>query len=127
MLGGLIAGSLINVAEYFIHGVLLDKQWTAAFAALGKTPTGWTIFIPSNFLIGIIGVWVYTKLRPNYGPGPKTALRSALSIWIVFWVIPEMALQPMHLFPNVLLFTTIAVGLLDSIPAILLGAWIYRP
>jgi hypothetical protein len=37
-----------------------------------------------------------------------------------------MALQPMDIFPNVLLFTTIAVGLLDSIPAVLLGAWIYR-
>jgi hypothetical protein len=127
MLGGLAAGLLINVVEYLIHGVLLDPQWTAAFAALGKIPTGWTTFIPSNFLVGIFGVWVYARFRPHYGPGPKTALRSAFSIWIVFWVIPTMALQPMHLFPNALLFTTILVGLLNSIPAVLLGAWIYRP
>jgi hypothetical protein len=127
ILAGVVAGLLINAVEYLVHGVLLNPQWTAAFAALGKTPTGWTTFIPSNFLVGIIGIWVYTKFRPNYGPGPKTALRSALSIWIVFWVIPMMALQPMDLFPNMLVFTTIVVGLLDSIPAILLGAWIYRP
>ena len=44
----------------------------------------------------------------------------------MFWVIPEMALQPLKLFPASLLFTVIAVGLLDSIPAVLLGAWIYR-
>jgi hypothetical protein len=37
-----------------------------------------------------------------------------------------MALQPLGIFPNVLLFATIAAGLLDSIPAVLLGAWIYR-
>jgi hypothetical protein len=127
ILAGVVAGLLINAVEYLVHGVLLNPQWTGAFAALGKTPTGWTAFIPSNFLVGIIGIWVYTKFRPNYGPGPKTALRSALSIWIVFWVIPMMALQPMDLFPNMLVFTTIVVGLLDSIPAILLGAWIYRP
>jgi hypothetical protein len=127
MLGGLIAGLLINGIEYLAHGVFLDQQWTAAFATLGKTPRGWTIYIPSNFLVGIIGIWVYTYLRPTYGPGPKTALRSALSIWMVFWVIPMLALQPMQLFPNVLLLATIAVGLLDSIPAVLLGAWIYRP
>jgi hypothetical protein len=127
MLGGFAAGLLINAIEYFVHGVLLDPQWTAAFAALGKTPQGWTTFIPSNFLVGVVGVWIYTKFRPNYGPGPWTALRSALSIWIVFWAIPMMALQPMNIFPNVLVFTTIAVGLLDSIPAVLLGAWIYRP
>ena len=69
------------------NGVLLDPEWTAAFAALGKTPTGWTTFIPSNFLVGVIGIWIYAKFRPNYGPGPRTALRSALSIWAVFWAI----------------------------------------
>jgi hypothetical protein len=127
IVGGLTAGLLINAVEYFVHGMLLDPQWTAAFAALGKTPKGWTTFIPSNFLVGIFGVLVYARLRPKYGPGLRTALRSGLAIWIVFWVIPTMALQPMELFPNVLLFTTIAVGLLDSIPAVALGAWIYRP
>jgi len=127
LFGGIIAGAFINAAEYLVHGLLLDPQWTAAFAALGKTPTGWATFIPSNFLVGIIGIWIYAKFRPNYGPGPLTALRSAVSIWAVFWAIPMMALQPMHLFPNLLIFTTIVVGLLDSVPAVLLGAWIYRP
>jgi len=125
-LGGLAAGLVINEMEYLVHGMFLDAQWTAAFAALGKTPTGWTTFIPANFLVGIIAIWVYTRLRPSYGPGPKTALRAALAVWVVFWVIPEAALQPLNLFPNSLLLTVIAVGLLDSIPAILLGAWIYR-
>lgn len=37
------------------------------------------------------------------------------------------ALQPMNLFPNALLFATIFVGLLDRVPAVLLGAWVYRP
>jgi hypothetical protein len=125
--GGLAAGLVINVIEYFVHGMFLDAQWTAAFAALGKTPTGWTTFIPANFLVGIIGIWVYARMRPSYGPGPKTGVRAALAVWAVFWVIPEAALQPLNLFPNSLLFTVIVVGLLDSIPAILLGAWIYRP
>jgi hypothetical protein len=126
ILGGLAAGLLINAVEYIVHGVLLDPQWTAAFAALGKTPKGWTTFIPSNFVVGIIGIWIYAKFLPNYGRGYKIALRSAMSIWMVFWVIPMMAFQPLAIFPNVLLFDTIAVVLLDSILAVLLGAWIYR-
>ncbi len=125
MLGGLAAGLFVNAVEYVVHGVLLDPQWTAAFAALGKVPRGWATFIPANFVVGLVGIWVYTKFLPGYGPGRTTALRAALSIWIVFWVIPTMAMQPMDLFPDVLLFSTIAVGLLDSIPAVLLGAWIY--
>ncbi len=126
LFGGVAAGLVINAIEYLVHGIFLDAQWTAAFAALGKAPTGWTTFIPANFLVGIISVWVYTRMSPNYGSGPKTAVRAALAVWVVFWVIPEMALQPLKLFPSSLLFTVIAVGLLDSIPAVLLGAWIYR-
>jgi hypothetical protein len=126
LFGGVAAGLVINAIEYFVHGIFLDAQWTAAFAALGKTPTGWTTFIPANFLVGVISVWAYARMSPNYGPGPKTAVRAALAVWVVFWVIPEMALQPLNLFPASLLFTVIAVGLLDSIPAVLLGAWIYQ-
>lgn len=126
ILGGLAAGLLINAVEYLVHRVLLDPQWTAAFAALGKTPKGWTSIIPSNFVVGTIGIWIYAKFLPNYGPGHKTALRGALIIWVVFWAIPMMALLPLDIFPNFLLFATIAVGLLDSILAVLLGAWIYR-
>jgi hypothetical protein len=126
LFGGIAAGLVINAIEYLVHGIFLDAQWTTAFAALRKTPTGWTTFIPANFLVGVISVWAYTRISPNYGPGPKTAVRAALAVWVVFWVIPEMALLPLNLFPASLLFTVIAVGLLDSIPAVLLGAWIYR-
>ena len=125
LLGGLAAGLVINAIEYLVHGMFLDAQWTAAFAALGKTPTGWTTFIPANFLVGIIAIWVYSRLIPSYGPGPKTAVRAAVAVWVVFWVVPEAALQPLNLFPNSLLLTVVAIGLLDSIPAVLLGAWIY--
>ena len=117
---------VINAIEYLVHGMFLDAQWTAAFAALGKTPTGWTTFIPSNFFVGLLAIWVYTRMSPSYGPGSRTAVRAALAVWVVFWAIPEMALQPLKLFPDSLLFTVIAVGLLDNIPAVLLGAWIYR-
>ena len=94
-LGGLAAGLVINEMEYLVHGMFLDAQWTAAFAALGRKPTGWATFIPANFLVGIIAIWVYTRLRPSYGPGPKTAVRAALAVWLVFWVVPEAALQPL--------------------------------
>ena len=117
---------VINAIEYLVHGIFLDAQWTAAFAALGKTPTGWTTFIPANFLVGVISIWVYSRMSPNYGSGPRTAVRAALAVWVVFWVIPEMALIPLNLFPASLLFTVIAAGLLDSIQAVLLGAWICR-
>src|SRR5437762_9978176 len=104
LFGGFAAGLVINAIEYLAHGMFLDAQWTAAFAALGKTPSGWTTFIPANFLVGVIAIWVYTVLTRSYGPSPKTAVRAALAVWVVFWVIPELALQPLKLFPDSLLF-----------------------
>ena len=124
--GGLLAGVVINAGELLLHRVLLQQRWTAAFAALGKHPTGWAQFIPANFLVGFFIVWLYTRLRSRYGPGPRTALRAGLAMWVVFWVIPTMALVPLELFPNQLLFLIIAGGLINAHLAALLGAWVYK-
>ena len=124
--GGLVAGLIVSAFEYGGHRVYLDKAWTAAFRALGKSPAGWSTFIPANFLVGILLVWLYARLGPRYGGGPKTALRSGLAIWMVFWVIPLIAIAPMDLFPNSLLAGAIGLGLVDANLAVLLGAWIYQ-
>jgi hypothetical protein len=124
--GGILAGLVVNAFEFGGHRIYFDDAWTAAFRALGKTPTGWSTFIPANFLVGILLVWLYARLRPAYGSGPKTALRSGMAIWVVFWVIPLMAIMPMELFPTRLLAMAIGLGLVDANLAVLLGAWLYR-
>jgi hypothetical protein len=124
--GGLLAGVVINAGELVLHRVMLQERWTAAFAALGKHPTGWTTFIPANFLVGFFTVWLYARLRPRYGPGPRTALRAGLAMWIIFWVIPTLALVPLELFPNQLLYLIIAGGVINAHLAALLGAWLYK-
>ena len=124
--GGLVAGVIVNLFEYGGHRVYFDDAWTAAFRVLGKSPAGWSTFIPANFLVGILMVWLYARIRPRYGRGPKTALRSGLSIWVVFWVIPLMAIVPMELFPTSLLVMAIGLGLLDANQAVLVGAWLYQ-
>ena len=125
IVSGLTAGAVINVSEWIIHAIWLDAAWREAFAALGKTPTGWSTFIPANFWVGILAVWTYRWLSGVYGSGPETAVRTAAVIWIVFWVIPTAAMQPLALFPNRLLAWTVFVGLLDGSVAALLGAWLY--
>ncbi|HXI84685.1 MAG TPA: hypothetical protein VNL17_11425 [Verrucomicrobiae bacterium] len=121
--GGLLAGVVINAGELALHRVVLQERWTAAFAALGKHPTGWTTFIPANFLVGFFVVWLYARLRSRYGAGSWTAFRAGLAMWMVFWVIPILALVPLELFPNQLLFLVIAGGVVNANLAALLGAW----
>ena len=124
--GDAAAGVVINIAEYGGHGLLLVRPWTAAFQVLGKAPTGWSTYIPGNFAVSLFMVWLYAQLLPWYGAGWKTAPRSGLVMWMVFWVIPMLALMPMDLFPKDLLVIVMAIGLVDANLGALLGAWIYR-
>ena len=77
-------------------------------------------------MVGIVAVWVYARIRSTYRPGLKAAILAGLATWVVFWTIPTMALMPLKLFPNQLLFATIGVGLVDAVLAALLGAWLYK-
>jgi hypothetical protein len=38
ILGGLVAGMLINLIEFFLNGVFLAKDWQAAMMALNRPP-----------------------------------------------------------------------------------------
>jgi hypothetical protein len=124
--GGIAAGLVINAIELLFHRVLLDKQWTAAFAALGKKPAGWSTFIPSNFLLGSFAVVLYAWLRPRYSSTWKSAALAGSAIWLVFWVIPTVALMPLNLFPNRLLLTIIGIGVVDLLLAVPVGIWAYK-
>ena len=123
---GLAAGVLINASEWAAHRLWLHQAWADAFATLGKTPTGWGTFIPANFILGIIAVWLYRWLSGRYPAGFSTAWRTGLCVWVIFWVIPTLALLPLDLFPNRLLGLTILIGLVDGVLATVLGAWLFE-
>ena len=50
----------------------------------------------------------------------------AAAIWVIFWVIPTLAMQPLGLFPNRLLGLTIAVGAVDGPLGTVAGVWLYE-
>jgi hypothetical protein len=116
---GTLAGAVINVIEWIAHRVWLDAQWNAAFGALGKSPSFWGTFVVANFAVGIISVFAYRWLSKFYRPGRATAIKAALAIWIIFWVIPIMGMQPFDIFPNYLLAMVIIVGIVDVIVGVL--------
>ena len=125
VLCGLVSGVIINIIEWVAHRVWLDDRWNAAFAALGKTPSFWGTFVVANFMVGIVAVWSYRWLAGYYGRGQRTALKTAVGMWIIFWVIPIAGMQPFDIFPNYLLALVVAVGLLDAVLGILPGLALY--
>jgi len=83
ILGGLVAGLIINIFEFVLNGVILARDMEAAMTALGRQVGGSALamFTVWCFLVGIFAVWLYAAIRPRYGAGPKTALCAGAAVW----------------------------------------------
>ena len=128
ILGGLVAGLIINIFEYCLNGVILTRDWQAAMAALGRTmaPSAIPVFIIWGFLTGIAAIWLYAAARPRFGAGPKTAILTGFALWIFSYALPTMGQWALHLFPHHLLAIGTAVGLVEVILGSLAGAALYK-
>ena len=129
ILGGLLAGVVINVVESITNGVILKDTWAQAMQSLGKpapfSPGAIVIFNISGFLLGIAAVWIYAAIRPRYGAGPNTAIRAGLAAWALAVFISNLSMYPMGLFPTRVLMIVTIVALIEIVVATVVGAWVY--
>ena len=130
ILGGLLAGLVINIVEFITNGIVLREAWGQAMQELGKAAQlsvgGIVIFNIWGFLLGIAAVWLYAAIRPRYGAGPKTAIRAGLGTWAVAVFLANLGSYPLGLFPTRLLVISSIVALVEIIGATLVGAWSYK-
>jgi len=130
LLGGLLAGVVINIFEFVTNGVVLKADWGQVMQALGKpaVPSGSAIAIYNvwGFLVGIAAVWIYAAIRPRYGAGAGTAVRAGIATWGVAVLLANLANYPSGLFPTRLLVITAVVAFFEMIIATVAGAWLYR-
>ena len=130
VLGGIVAGIVLNILGYLVDGLILAPQWTAALKALGKTDFSTNQIIAFNVIglaYGIFAVWLYAAIRPRYGAGPKTALLAGLAVWVAGVLLPNASLMGVAgLFPSDLTTTTTLAGVVEWAAAILAGAALYQ-
>ena len=125
ILGGLLAGLVLNIGEAVLHGVLLGDQTTAALTTLGKdatgSPLGLTLLVLVTFAQGLTGVWLHaaTKL-------PAVAI--GLALW--FLSAAYSATYFYAGFPGVLpdsvVWWPVAWELIEYPLAMLAGAAVYK-
>ncbi|MEW6543430.1 MAG: hypothetical protein AB1411_07450 [Nitrospirota bacterium] len=130
LLGGIVAGVIIDVVEWLLHGVILGPQWRQAMRELGKplveSPENVLFFIMLGFAYGIAAIGTYAAIRPRFGAGMTTALYAGLGVWFLGYCLPTLAWFPMMLFPRRLLVTAMLVGLIEVLAATVAGAWLYQ-
>ena len=130
VLGGLLAGLVINIVEFLTHGVILATAWSQAMQALGKPAGGPStgaivMFNVMGFVLGIASVWVYAAIRSRYGAGPATALRAGIAVWVIGALLPNLGTYALGVFPTRLLAIATVASLIDILIGTVAGAWVY--
>lgn len=129
MLGGIVAGLIINVVEGVMNGVILKGEWAEAAKAIGRAEVSVKQIVAFNvwgFAAGILAIWLYAAIRPRFGAGPKTAMCAGLIVWILGFAMANGMMAFLHIYPLWLLLTITAVALPEVLIASVAGASIYK-
>ena len=128
LIGGLLAGLLINLSEFILNGVVFAEEMNAAMAALNKPPIADSmiaLFVILGFGLGFMLVWVYAAIRPRFGAGVQTAICASLAVWGLAYLYPNLFMIIMNIFPTRLIVIATAWGLAEVLIAGVAGAWLY--
>lgn len=128
LIGGLVAGVVLNVVDFVMFGIVLKDQMAAAMQALGKPPMSnaqipWFVFL--DFVAGVFLVWLYAAMRPRFGAGPATAVKAGLAGWFLGSLLVTLFMWPMALMPHNLMIITTVVALVQWPLAVVVGAKFY--
>lgn len=130
LLGGLVAGIIIDVVEGILQGVILGPEWRQAMQALGhplqETGTKMTLHVLLGLAYGVSAVCIYAAIRPRFGAGPMTALYAGVAVWVLGNLLPSVNWGPRGLVPGHLIAIAVVVGLAEMVVAAEAGAWFYR-
>ena len=103
IVGGILAGTIINVSEWVLHDVVMREEFRSHLGSLGRTNpedvatvVWWNVW---GYILGFTAIWLYAAIRPRYGPGVATALRAGFAAWILSCVLMTITMANLRLFP----------------------------
>ena len=128
LLGGLLAGLVLNVGEFLLNDVVLGPQMREFLARYGIPEPGGSFLVAAvtlTFAIGIVLVFLYTLIRPRLGPGVKTAIIAGLIMWFGIYVYTGVVNGLLFGIPINAMLIALIWGLLEYLVAAIAGAWVY--
>lgn len=129
VVGGLVAGVIMNVSESILNVPILGERMTEHLASLNLPPVGGSavgVFIVMTFLLGIFTIWLYAAIRPRYGAGPKTAMCAGSAVWFAAYLLPWVSLVALGFSPMDIAVIGSIWGLAEMLIAAVAGAYLYQ-
>jgi len=134
VVGGVLAGLIMNVSEFLLHGVVLagDGQklmddWNQRGLSIQPDAMMLVWLVLITFALGFLAVWTYAAIRPRFGPGPKTAICAGLAVWAMSYLYAGVYVYAgIVILPAKLAWFPVVWGLIEVPLATLAGAWLYK-
>ena len=129
LLGGLVAGAILNAGEWVLNGIVLHKEMDDFFRRCGFPQPGnkfLAIAVAITFVLGIVMVLGYAAIRPRFGPGPKTAIIAGLFAWFGVVVYQNVIASGLGMVPINLVVMVIGWEIVEYSLAALAGAALYK-
>ena len=129
LLGGIVAGIVLNIGEWLLNGIVLHDQMQVFFKRCGFPEPGTrflVIAIAITFVLGIVIVLGYAAIRPRFGPGPKTAIIAGLFAWFGVVVYGNVIGFGLGFFPINVVLIVLGWEIVEYLLAALIGAALYK-
>jgi hypothetical protein len=129
LLGGLVAGLVLNIGEFLLNEVVLGAEMKADFARLGLQPPGGDFIakaVALTFIAGIVIVYLYALIRTQLGAGIKTAICAGLIAWFFTYLYMGTIYATLLVSPIKILLISIVWGLVEYAVGAVAGAWLYK-
>src|SRR5712692_4536161 len=129
LLGGLVAGAILNIGEFVLNTIVLQQQHQEFLKRCGFPEPGTkflVIVVTITFVLGIVIVLGYAAIRPRFGAGPKTAIIAGLFAWFGVVVFGNIMAVGLGMEPANMLALVLGWELVEYLLAALVGAALYK-
>ena len=129
LLGGLIAGVVMNIGEFLLNGVVLADDMKNEFQRLNLSDPGGDFIakaVVATFVLGIVITFLYALIRTQLGPGVKTAIYAGLLAWFFTILYPSVIYNGLGMISMRLFWIGLAWGLVEYALGAIAGAWPYK-
>jgi hypothetical protein len=129
ILGGLLAGLIVNIGEAILNVVVIASQMEAVTQARNVPPVGGSAiagFVFMCFALGIGIVWLYAAIRPRFGPGAGTAAIAGAAVWLLSFAWSLVSDTLMQFIPTGIVGIALVWSFFEVLLGSIAGAWIYK-
>ena len=130
LLGGLVAGVVLNIGEAILNGWLLADAMKADFTKLNlpAEPSGSFIIraVGMTFILGIVLVYLYAAIRPRFGAGVKTAVCAGLIAWFFVYLYAGYFNEALGFISTKVFLIALVWGLGEYIVGAIVGGRLYK-